>query len=108
MYAVVKTGGKQYRVEEGVKIQVEKIPGDEGSTVELGEVLLVADDSGVRVGKPLVDGVKVVARITAHDRGKKLVVFKMRRRKGFRKKNGHRQPYTALEILGLANQSQGS
>lgn len=100
MYAVVKTGGKQYRVQEGDVIRVEKLPGDVGSAIELDEVLMLGGDQVV-VGKPTVSGAKVTAEITAQDLAKKVIVFKMRRRKGYRRKRGHRQPYTELKITGV-------
>ncbi len=100
MYAVVKTGGKQYRVQEGDVIRVEKLPGDVGSAIELDEVLMIGGDQVV-VGTPTVAGAKVTAQITAQDLAKKVIVFKMRRRKGYRRKRGHRQPYTELKITGV-------
>ena len=100
MYAVIKTGGKQYRVAEGQTLRVEKLQGNKGDKVTFGEVLLIGGDS-LKVGQPLVQGALVNAEITAHDRGKKIVVFKFKRRKNFRRKNGHRQPYTELKITGI-------
>jgi large subunit ribosomal protein L21 len=100
MYAVIKTGGKQYRVSEGQLLRVEKLPGSAGDKVTFGEVLLVGGDSP-KVGRPLVAGAAVAAEITGQDRGKKIVVFKFRRRKNYRRKNGHRQPYTELKITGI-------
>lgn len=101
MYAVIKTGGKQYRVAQGERLRVEKLAGNIGDTVTLGEVLLVGSGEGVKVGKPTVSGAKVEAKIVAQDRGPKLVIFKFRRRKNYRRKSGHRQPFTALEITGI-------
>jgi large subunit ribosomal protein L21 len=101
MYAVIQTGGKQYRVAQGDKLRVEKLAGNVGDTVTFGEVLLVGSGDGVKVGQPTVGGAKVDARIVAQDRGKKLIVFKFRRRKNYRRKSGHRQPFTALEITGI-------
>ncbi len=101
MYAVIKTGSKQYRVEEGSTIRVEKLPGDKGTQLEIGEVLLVGDGENVKVGKPLVAGANVTAEIVAQELGEKLLVFKFRRRKAYRRKNGHRQQYTALKITGI-------
>lgn len=101
MYAVIKTGGKQYRVSEGDTLRVEKLDGDVGSALELGEVLMVGGDK-VSVGNPLVKGAKVTAEIVAQDRAKKVVVFKMRRRKNYRRKQGHRQPYTEIRITGIS------
>ena len=100
MYAVIRTGGKQYRVSEGQLLRVEKLPGGAGDKITFGEVLLVGGDAP-KVGQPLVKGASVAAEITAQDRGKKLVVFKFRRRKNYRRKNGHRQPFTALEIVNI-------
>ena len=100
MYAVIKTGGKQYRVSEGQKLRVEKLPGSAGDKVTLGEVLLIGGDSP-KIGQPLVKGASVAAEIVAQDRGKKIVVFKFRRRKNYRRKTGHRQQYTLIEISGV-------
>jgi large subunit ribosomal protein L21 len=103
MYAVIQTGGKQYRVQPGEMVYVEKLDAEEGATVELGDVLLVADGEKVRVGTPNLPGVKVIAEVKDQARDKKVVVFKFRRRKGYHRKHGHRQPYTALmvkEIVG--------
>ncbi len=100
MYAVIRTGGKQYRVAEGQKLRVEKLIGNAGDKVTFGEVLLVGGDAP-KIGKPLVSGASVAAEITAQDRGKKIVVFKFKRRKNYRRKNGHRQPYTELKITGI-------
>jgi large subunit ribosomal protein L21 len=101
MYAVIKTGGKQYRVAEGQLLRVEKLPGAKGDKVSFGEVLLVSGDTP-KVGQPLVKGASVAAEITGQDRGKKIVVFKFRRRKNYRRKSGHRQPYTELKITGIS------
>ena len=99
-YAVIKTGGKQYRVAQGDKVRVEKLPGAVGDTVTFGEVLLLGGEA-VTIGTPLIGGAKVLAKITAQDRAKKIIVFKFRRRKNYRRKAGHRQPFTALEITGI-------
>jgi large subunit ribosomal protein L21 len=101
MYAVIKTGGKQYRVSEGQKLRVEKLPGTAGDKVTFSEVLLIGGDSP-KVGQPLVTGASVAAEITGQDRGKKVVVFKFRRRKNYRRKAGHRQPFTELRITGIS------
>lgn len=101
MYAVIKTGGKQYRVAQGDKLRVEKLAGNVGETITLSEVLLVGEGDGIKIGKPMVQGAAVEAKIVAQDRAKKIVVFKFRRRKNYRRKTGHRQPYTALEIIGI-------
>ena len=103
MYAVIKTGGKQYRVAQGDRLRVEKLAGNVGDAISLGEVLLVGSGEGITVGKPLVSGAKVEARIIAQDRGEKIIIFKFRRRKNYRRKSGHRQPFTALEITGLVS-----
>ncbi len=101
MYAVIRTGGKQYRVAQGDRLRVEKLPGNVGDTVTLNEVLLVGSGEGVKVGAPLVSGAKVEAKIVAQDRAKKIIVFKFKRRKNYRRKAGHRQPFTALEITNI-------
>ena len=101
MYAVVKTGGKQYRVSEGDRVRVEKLPGSVGDTVELDEVLMLGGDK-VSVGAPPVSGAKVQAEIVAQGRGRKIIVFKIRRRKSYRRKAGHRQPYTELKVTGIS------
>ncbi len=98
MFAVIRTGGKQARVSPGDSIRVEKLDGAVGDTIELTEVLLVGDDGDPRIGTPLVKGAKVVGTITAQDRAPKLVVFKMKRRKGYRRKQGHRQSYTEVRV----------
>ena len=98
MYAVIATGGKQYKVTKGETLRVEKLDGEEGSTVELDNVLMVADGDKVEVGKPHVNGASVTAEIVAQDLAKKIIVFKMKRRKGYRNRRGHRQPYTELRI----------
>ena len=100
MYAVIKTGGKQYRVSEGQKLRVEKLAGQVGEKVTLGEVLLIGGETP-KIGQPLVKGASVAAEITGQDRGKKIVVFKFRRRKNYRRKTGHRQQYTELKITGI-------
>ncbi len=102
MYAIIRTGGKQYQVVAGDTLRVEKLQGEVGDTVEITDVLLVADGESVKVGQPLVEGVRVVAKITEHGRGKKIIVFKKKKRKGYRVKNGHRQDYTALSIEEIA------
>ena len=102
MYAVVKTGGKQYRVEPGSKLRVEKIEVEQGATIELDQVLMVADGESVKLGTPFVDGGKVTVRVIAHGKGKKIDIVKFRRRKHYKKHGGHRQWYTDLEIVGIA------
>ena len=98
MYAIVRTGGKQYQVEAGDTLRVEKLQGEVGDTVELADVLLVVDGEAIKIGQTVVDGAKVVAKIVEQGRHKKVLVFKKRRRKGYQVKNGHRQMYTALTI----------
>jgi len=100
MYAVFKTGGKQYRVAAGDQVRVEKLPGNAGDTVTFDQVLMVGGDA-LKLGKPLVGGAKVEAKIVTQGLGKKLIVFKFRRRKNYRRKNGHRQPFTALQIVNI-------
>jgi large subunit ribosomal protein L21 len=100
MYAVFKTGGKQYRVAAGDKLRVEKLPGNVGDAVAFPDVLLVAGDT-LKLGKPLVSGAKVEAKIVGQGLGPKVVIFKFRRRKNYRRKRGHRQPFTALEITNI-------
>lgn len=101
MFAVIQTGGKQYRVAQGDRLRVEKLPGDVGAAVTFDKVLLVGGES-VKVGTPLVTGAKVSAEIVAQGRDKKVIVFKFRRRKNYRRKQGHRQPFTELKITGVS------
>jgi large subunit ribosomal protein L21 len=103
MYAVIRTGGKQYRVASGEKLKVEQIAVDVGSQIVLDEVLMVADGDNVALGAPLISGATVMAKVIAHGRGDKVRIFKMRRRKHYRKSQGHRQNYTEIEILGIAS-----
>jgi len=99
MYAVVATGGKQYRVQAGDVIFVEKLIAEVDSTVELTEVLAVeTDNAGIKIGTPVVEGAKVVAKVVAQGKAKKVIVFKYKSKKDYRRKNGHRQPYTKLVI----------
>ena len=100
MYAVIRTGGKQYRVEEGDRVRVEKLAGEVGSEITLNDVLMIGGDK-VAVGTPTVSGASVTAEITAQDKAKKIIVFKMKRRKDYRRKYGHRQPYTELRIKSV-------
>lgn len=102
MYAVVVTGGKQYRVEQGSKVRVEKLSGEAGSTVTLDQVLMVGDGSDIKVGAPTVDGASVSAEIVGQGRGKKVDIIKFRRRKHHMKRQGHRQSYTELKITGIS------
>ncbi len=98
MYAVVFTGGKQYKVSEGDVIFVEKLEAEVDSNVELSSVLAVGKEDGLVVGKPVVEGAKVIAKVTAQGKAKKIIVFKFKRKKDYRRKQGHRQPYTKLLI----------
>jgi large subunit ribosomal protein L21 len=98
MYAVIRTGGKQHRVSPGDAVRVEKLAGGVGDSIELDEVLLVGGEGESRVGAPLVSGVKVVGTITAQGRGPKITVFKKKRRKGYKRRNGHRQDYTEVRV----------
>ena len=102
MYAVVKTGGKQYRVSAGEKLRIEQIGAEIGQEIVLDQVLLVADGEALKLGVPLVSGATVKAKVLGHGRGEKVHIFKMRRRKHYRKSQGHRQNYTEIEILGIA------
>jgi large subunit ribosomal protein L21 len=101
MYAVIKTGGKQYRVAPGEKLKVEQIPAEVGAEVVLDQVLMVGDGESVRVGQPVVAGASVTATVLAHGRGDKIQIFKMRRRKHYQKHQGHRQGYTEIKIDGI-------
>jgi large subunit ribosomal protein L21 len=101
MYAVIKTGGKQYRVSQGDKVRVEKIVAEEGQDIQLDSVLMIGDGDNVTVGTPLVDGATVSATVKAQGRAKKVKIIKFRRRKHHMKRQGHRQSYTELEITGI-------
>ena len=101
MYAVIKTGGKQYKVAAGEKLKVEQIPADVGAQVTLDQVLMVGDDASVRLGQPTVAGASVKATVLSHGRGEKLRIFKMRRRKHYQKHQGHRQNFTELKIEAI-------
>ena len=98
MYAVISTGGKQYKVSEGETVRVEKIPGEVGTSVSLDRVLMLSDGETVKVGQPTLPSVSVQGQIVEQGKAKKIIVFKYKRRKGYRKKQGHRQQYTALKI----------
>ncbi len=97
MYAVIRTGGKQYKVAPEQRLRVEKLPGAVGDTIELDDVLLTAGDA-VKIGTPRVEGAKVLGTITEQGRGPKIVVFKLKRRKNYRRKQGHRQAYTEIRV----------
>ena len=98
MYAVVRTGGKQVRVTPGDRVRIEKLLGDVGEVIELDDVLLVGGEGDLRIGTPVVDGARVVGTITAQDRHPKITIFKMKRRTGYRRKQGHRQSYTEIRV----------
>ena len=98
MYAVLATGGKQYRVTEGDVLFVEKLEAEVDATVELNEVLAVETEEGIKVGTPVVEGAKVTAKVVSQGKAKKVIVFKYKAKKDYRRKNGHRQPYTKLVI----------
>lgn len=102
MYAVFRTGGKQFRAEEGATLRVPSLDAEPGSTVTFGDVLLASEGDRVSVGAPLVDGAAVTAEVLAHDRTKKVVVFKRKRRKGYRRKRGHRQGFTLVRVSNIA------
>ena len=101
MYAVVKTGGKQYRITPGEKVKVEQIAADVGAEVVLDQVLMVGEGDSVRVGQPTVAGATVKATVLSHGRGDKVEIFKMRRRKHYQKHQGHRQNYTEIQIVSI-------
>ena len=101
MYAIVKTGGKQYKVQEGDTIFIEKLPAAEGDTVTFDEVLAVGADDGMKVGAPFVAGATVEAAVAKNGKGKKIIIFKYKPKKGYRRKQGHRQPYTKVEITKI-------
>jgi large subunit ribosomal protein L21 len=101
MYAVIKTGGKQYRVASGDELRVEKINGDAGDTVVFDKVLLVVEGEDVTVGNPYLDGLQVVGKIVRHGKRKKVLILKYKRRKGYKRKRGHRQPFTLVRIENI-------
>ena len=98
MYAIIQTGGKQYRVSEGDVLSVEKLPVAEGEEVVFDQVLTVVSDSDIKIGKPVVEGAKVTAKVVEHGKGKKILIFKYKAKSNYRKRQGHRQPYTKVEI----------
>ncbi len=102
MYAVIQTGGKQYRVSEGSTLKVEKIVADEGANIEIDRVLMIADGDDIKVGAPYVEGGKVTATVKAQGRGKKVQIVKFKRRKHHLKRQGHRQSFTELEVTGIS------
>jgi len=101
MYAVIETGGKQYRVAEGDKVRVEKLDAETGASINIDKVLMIANDGQVRLGKPFIDGSKVTAEVTSHGRNEKVKIIKFRRRKHHMKRQGHRQWFTELTITGI-------
>ena len=98
MYAIIQTGGKQYRVSEGDVVSIEKLTAAEGEEVVFDQVLTVVSDSDIKIGKPVVEGAKVTAKVVEHGKGKKILVFKYKAKSNYRKRQGHRQPYTQVEI----------
>ena len=102
MYAVIETGGKQYRVAEGDKVRVEKLDAEEGTNIDIAKVLMIADDGQIRLGKPFVEGTTVTAEVTGHGRNRKVKIIKFRRRKHHMKRQGHRQWFTELKITGIS------
>lgn len=102
MYAVFRTGGKQYRASEGERLRVERLEAEVGDAVEFDEILLVGSGADVKLGSPLVPGGKVAARVTAQGRGKKIDVVKFKRRKNYKREHGHRQHYTEVEITSIS------
>lgn len=98
MYAIIKTGAKQHKVSEGDVLMVEKLPGDKGAEIVFEEVLMVADENAVKIGNPFVDGATVTAEVVSQTKGPKVIIGKLKRRKGFRKKTGHRQELTNMKI----------
>ncbi|MFA6032586.1 MAG: 50S ribosomal protein L21 [Myxococcota bacterium] len=101
MYAVILTGGKQYKVEEGTSLNVEKLEGNKGDKIEIADVLLIGGTETTKVGVPRVEGALVTAEIVEQDLSAKVIVYKRRRRKGFQKKKGHRQPFTNIKVLSI-------
>jgi large subunit ribosomal protein L21 len=106
MFAVVKTGGKQYKVAEGDVIQVEKLPGEANAKLQLGEVLMLCDGDKVTNGSPFVKGASIAAEIVAQKRSDKLIIFKKKRRQNYRRRNNHRQEFTVLKITGISAQEK--
>jgi len=102
MYAVISTGGKQYKLAKGDVCRIEKLDAEEGASVDLDKVLLIADGDNINIGAPYVDGGKVTATIKSHGRAKKVEIMKFRRRKHHQKKTGHRQYYTEIEVTGIS------
>ncbi|MGB9713164.1 MAG: 50S ribosomal protein L21 [Dissulfurimicrobium sp.] len=101
MYAIIKTGGKQYKVSTGETLRVERLDREVGSELEITDVLMVVNGSDIKIGNPLVKGATVLANVTEHGLGKKILMMKKKRRKGYQIKKGHRQPYTTIEIKDI-------
>jgi len=102
MYAVIRSGGKQYRVSQGGSVRVERLAGEVGSEITLDDVLMIANEGDVKIGTPKVDGAQVTGTIVAQGRGQKIRVFKMKRRKGYRRTQGHRQDYTEIRVNAIS------
>jgi large subunit ribosomal protein L21 len=101
MIAIVETGGKQYQVAEGQYVDIELLDAKEGDSVELDKVLMIVDGKKSKVGQPYVKGAKIIGKVLKHDRDKKVIVYKMKRKKGYRSKNGHRQPFSRLMVESI-------
>lgn len=102
-YAIVQTGGKQYRLFTGDTVRVESLPGDEGDLIELDDVRMISEDGDVKIGDPSIPGAKVTAEIIGNGRGKKVIVFKYKAKTRYRRKNGHRQNYTDLRVTDISS-----
>lgn len=98
MYAIIETGGKQYRVSEGDTLYIEKLPQEAGNTVDVDKVLAVMKDGELKIGSPLVEGAKVVLKVVRHGKGQKVIIFKFKAKKNYRRKKGHRQPFTQVTV----------
>jgi large subunit ribosomal protein L21 len=103
MFAIIETGGKQFRVEEGNEFRVDRMDAEQGSQVDLDKVLLVNDGSNVTVGQPYVENAKVTCEVVGHGKDKKIIVFKKKRRNDYQKKQGHRQPFTSLKVKSISS-----
>lgn len=102
MYAIIKTGAKQHKVSEGDVLSVEKLPGDKGAEVVFQEVLMVSDEAGVKIGRPFVEGATVIGEVVSQTKGPKLLIGKYKKRKGYKKKTGHRQELTSMKIKKIS------
>lgn len=98
MYAIIETGGKQYRVSEGDTLYIEKLPREAGNTVDVDKVLAVMKDGELKIGSPLVEGARVVLKVVRHGKGQKVIIFKFKAKKNYRRKKGHRQPFTQVTV----------